>query len=131
MPSAVLDSWAVLALLNDEPAASRVEPVVEAGDVCMSWINLGEVVYETVRRRGAEPARIAVEAVRARIDAELPDEGMVLAAARIKARGGLSYADAFCVATARRHKAPLYTGDPEIIALAGDDLEVVDLRSAS
>lgn len=129
MPSAVLDSWAVLALLDDEPAAPRVESVVESGDACMSWINLGEVVYETVRRRGAERARVAVEAIRARIDAELPDEGMVLAAARIKARGGLSYADAFCVATARRHKAPLYTGDPEIIALDGDALDVVDLRT--
>ncbi|MFL5818845.1 MAG: type II toxin-antitoxin system VapC family toxin [Conexibacter sp.] len=129
MPSAVLDSWAVLALLDDEPAAPRVESIVESGNVCMSWINLGEVVYETVRRRGAERARVAVGAIRARIDAELPDEGMVLAAARIKARGGLSYADAFCVATARRHKAPLYTGDPEIIALDGDDLEVIDLRA--
>lgn len=130
MPSAVLDSWAVLALLNDEPAAPRVESVVDAGDACMSWINLGEVVYETVRRRGAEQARVAVEAVRARIGAELPDEATVLAAAHIKARGGLSYADAFCIATARRHKVPLYTGDPEIVALDGDGLEVVDLRSA-
>ena len=94
----------------------------------MSWINLGEVVYETIRRRGPHHARIAVEAIRARIDAELPDEAMVMTAARIKARGRLSYADAFCVATAWRHAAPLYTGDPEIIALDGDDLDVVDLR---
>jgi PIN domain nuclease of toxin-antitoxin system len=130
MPSAVLDSWAVLALLDDEPAAPRVDAVVEAGDSCISWINFGEVIYETIRRRGEERARVALDAVRARIDAELPDEAMVLAAARLKARGGLSYADAFCIATARRHRAPLYTGDPEIIKLDGDELEVVDLRSA-
>lgn len=51
-------------------------------------------------------------------------------AAEIKARGGLSYPDAFCVATALRHRAPLYTGDPEIIEL-GADIEVIDLRSTA
>ncbi|MDW5597753.1 PIN domain-containing protein [Conexibacter stalactiti] len=50
--------------------------------------------------------------------------------AEIKARGGLSYPDAFCVATALRHRAPLYTGDPEIIKL-GADIEVIDLRSTA
>jgi PIN domain len=36
-------------------------------------------------------------------------------------------ADAFCVATAVRLDAPIWTGDPEIIDLSGDQ-EVVDLR---
>jgi predicted nucleic acid-binding protein len=71
-----------------------------------------------------------VERMRRSIEIEDPDWSLVRSAAEIKARGGLSYADAFCVATARRHRAPLYTGDPEIVALDGDDLEVVDLRSA-
>jgi predicted nucleic acid-binding protein len=51
----------------------------------------------------------------------------VRTAAQIKAGNRLSYADAFVVATAQRHSAPLYTGDPEIVAL-GDLVEVVDLR---
>ncbi|HET6570923.1 MAG TPA: AbrB/MazE/SpoVT family DNA-binding domain-containing protein [Solirubrobacterales bacterium] len=38
-------------------------------------------------------------------------------------------ADAFCVATALRLDAPLWTGDPEIVALAdGLNFEVMDLR---
>ena len=46
-----------------------------------------------------------------------PDWPLVSAAAKIKARGGLSYADAFCIATAVRVEAPLWTGDPEIVEL--------------
>ncbi len=48
----------------------------------------------------------------------------------MKACGGLSYADAFAEATAHRHCAPLYTGDPELFSLGGE-LDVVDLREAS
>ena len=56
-----------------------------------------------------------------------PDWQLVEAAAALKAEGGLSYADAFCVATATRLDAPIWTGDPEIIELLGDH-QVVDLR---
>jgi predicted nucleic acid-binding protein len=57
---------------------------------------------------------------------------LVFSAARIKARGGLSFADAFCVATAERLQAPLWTGDPEIIAVSESvRCEVVDLRDGS
>jgi len=62
------------------------------------------------------------------ITAELPDEQLVLAAARFKAGGGISYAEAFAAATAQRHRAPLLTGDPELLALRGQ-IEVVDLRA--
>jgi predicted nucleic acid-binding protein len=127
--TAVLDSWAAMAMLDGEPAAARVRAAVEAGAV-MSWINLGEVYYLTVRRRGEAHAQRAVEGLRARIRVDEPDGSLVLAAAKIKARGRMSYADAFCVATAQRHGLPVYTGDPEIVALDGEGLEVVDLRSA-
>ncbi len=51
-------------------------------------------------------------------------------AASIKANGCLSYADAFCIATALERDEPLWTGNPEILALAGAlPREVVDLRS--
>ncbi len=52
---------------------------------------------------------------------------LVTAAAELKARGGLSYADAFCLATAKRLKAPLWTGDPEIFGI-DTEVERVDLR---
>jgi PIN domain nuclease of toxin-antitoxin system len=123
----VLDAWAVLAFLNDEPAAGRVEEALLAGDARISWINLGEAYYDAIRERGEERARDALGRVRTILRAELPDQDLVLAAARLKARGGISYADCFAVATAQRHGLPLLTGDPEIIALA-DEVDVVDLR---
>ncbi len=64
------------------------------------------------------------------VEVEDPDWPLVRVAARVKARGGLSYADAFAVATAHRHRAPLYTGDRELVSLGGE-LDVVDLREAS
>jgi PIN domain nuclease of toxin-antitoxin system len=126
----VLDAWAVTALLEDEEAAAAVEELMSLPDVGMSSINLGEVYYIAVRRDGRRRAGKAVDAIRATIHVEDPDWRTVRAAAVIKAGGGLSYPDAFCVATAMRHRAPLYTGDPEIIGLDAD-VEVIDLRSST
>lgn len=129
MLRATLDSWALMALLDDEPAAARVAAVIDEGTAVMSWINLGEVYYQTVRRRGEPQARLAIEAIQRRVRVETPDAAIVMAAAEIKAGGGLSYADAFCVATARRHRTAVYTGDPEIVRMDAPGIEVIDLRS--
>jgi PIN domain nuclease of toxin-antitoxin system len=123
----VLDAWAVLAFLNSEPPAEQVEEALLAGRARISWINLGEAYCDAIRERGEDRARAAIGRIRTVLEAELPDQDLVLAAARLKARWGISYADCFAVATAQRHRAPLWTGDPEIIALAGE-VDVVDLR---
>jgi predicted nucleic acid-binding protein len=126
----VLDAWAVLAVLNDEPAAARIEQVINDDEAMICWMNLGEVLYRAIPRRGEKRAMDAVRTVSRRLHVEEIDGSLVLAAARVKASHRLSYADAFCVATAQRHGAPLYTGDPEIVALPGI-VEVVDLRQGS
>lgn len=56
-------------------------------------------------------------------------DALVRAAAARKTVGGLAYADAFAVATAERHAARLLTGDPEMIALDGQGVTVVDLTA--
>jgi PIN domain nuclease of toxin-antitoxin system len=124
----VLDAWAVLAVLNDEPPAARIEQAIDDEVGVISWINLGEVLYRAIPRRGERRAMDAVRAVSRRLQVEDVDAPLVLDAARLKAAHRLSYADAYCVATAQRHGAPLYTGDPEIVALP-DLVEVVDLRA--
>jgi predicted nucleic acid-binding protein len=125
----VFDSWALLAFLGDEPSAARIESAwVEAG-ATISSINLGEVLYIRIRSVGAEAARRDIEKVRGLLEVSEPDWELVTSAAGIKAEGGLSYADAFCVATALRIEAPLWTGDPEIIDQAErHSCEVNDLR---
>lgn len=113
----VLDSWAVLRLLEGtEPAASRVQAELD-GDISpvMSWINVGEVFYIVRRLHGHEAARSVVHDLRPQLDLELPDEQRVLRAATIKAEHPMAYADAFAAATAIAHQAPLLTGDPELL----------------
>lgn len=127
----VLDSWALLAYLKDEPAAGRIESEWIGSGAAISSINLGEVLYMRIRASGEASARADVETIRRRLDVVEPDWSLVMAAATIKASGGLSYADAFCVATALHLDAPLWTGDPEIIDQAPEhSCEVVDLRAS-
>lgn len=125
---AVLDAWALIAFFDDSPgSAARVETLLEAGGGVVCSVNLGEVLYRQTRLAGGRAARERVTALRGNLKVIDPDWPLVEAAAAIKAPGGLSYADAFCVATAMRLEAPLWTGDPEIIDLPGDH-QVVDLR---
>jgi predicted nucleic acid-binding protein len=125
----VLDAWALVAWLMDEPEAERVDDAMDAKSV-VSWINLGEVYYVTARKRGASTAAAGVQKVLERVHAEEAEGAVVLHAARVRAEHRLSYADAFAVATAERHDAPLMTGDPEIVALERR-LVVIDLRVAA
>lgn len=81
----------------------------------MSWLNLGEVHYVLRRLRGEEAAAETVRDLRDVIDARLPDEAIVLAAARIKADHPMSFADAFAAALSVEADATLWTGDPELL----------------
>lgn len=127
----VLDTWALIALLRQEPSGPAVARAIDESDVAvMSWVNLGEVAYIASRRDGWERAQAVVRDVAGSLlRAEQPDPDLVLDAARWKADGGISYADAFAAATAARHGCPLLTGDPELIALEGR-IAVRDLRRA-
>jgi predicted nucleic acid-binding protein len=128
----VLDSWALLAHLKDEPAAGRIESEWLESGAAISSINLGEVLYIRIRASGKDSALADIETIRRRLTVVEPDWSLVMAAATIKANGGLSYADSFCIATALHLSAPLWTGDPEIIGQAAEySCEVVDLRSSS
>jgi predicted nucleic acid-binding protein len=128
----VLDSWALLAYLKDEPAAERIETEWLDGGAAISSINLGEVLYIRIRATDEDSARSDVDTIRRRLTVVDPDWSQVVAAAGIKARGGLSYADAFCIATARQLAVPLWTGDPEIVDQGQEhSCEVVDLRPSS
>lgn len=125
----MLDSWALLAVLKREAAAERVRTAWADEGATMSSINLGEALYAETRRVGPSRSAEAIRAARRQMTVVDPDWDLVSVAASFKARGGLSYADAFCVATAQRLDAPVLTGDPEIVALNGE-IEVVDLRAA-
>ncbi len=128
----VLDSFALLAYLEGEVGMPRVRSALEGVEtqrhtVYLSLINLGEVLYITERERGLVAARRALAAVD-----QLPLEivgvsrATVLAAAHIKARFPISYADAFAVVTARDHGGVVMTGDPEFRPLVADGVVAVE-----
>jgi ribonuclease VapC len=115
----VLDSFALVSLYHREPGWQVVQRALyeqeKAGTrALLSWINWGEFFYIVKRRVG--PAK-TVEALR--LLEQLPielcpvDHTLVRSAAEIKSEHALSYADAFCVATAQRVDATVLTGDPE------------------
>ncbi|GAB4531592.1 MAG: type II toxin-antitoxin system VapC family toxin [Anaerolineae bacterium] len=121
----MLDSFAMLAYLNGEPGAAQVRATLrraERGEyrVCMSLINLGEVLYLTERRRGLTAAQRALALVGSLPVEVLPVERpLVLQAAHIKAHHPLAYADAFAAACARQEDAAVLTGDPEFRTVEG------------
>jgi predicted nucleic acid-binding protein len=126
MPTYVLDSFAVLALLNAEPGGRRVRVLFEEAaqekiDLVMSLINLGEVVYLVERHHGLEQTRLMLAGLEeTRLQYAAVDQSRVLAAAHLKAHHPISYADAFAAALARELGATLVTGDPEFARLEGE-----------
>ena len=118
----VLDSYALLALLRDEPGAEIVAGLLErAGQqnrsVHMTEVNYAEVQY-TIRRKDGETvwASIAGELLAAPIEFHAADRRLADVAAGFKARFKISLADA-AAALAKERKAELVTGDPEFRAL--------------
>ncbi|MBS3810186.1 MAG: type II toxin-antitoxin system VapC family toxin, partial [Desulfobacterales bacterium] len=90
----------------------------EKVSVLLSVINLGEIYYIVSRKLGTETARAVVEDI-SKLPVNMIDAGTdrALAAAEIKARHPLSYADAFAVAAAMEFSATIVTGDPEFKAV--------------
>ena len=119
----VLDSYALLALLRDEPGAEIVAGLLErAGQqnrsVHMTEVNYAEVQY-TIRRKDGETvwASVAGELLAAPIEFHPADRRLADVAAGFKARFRISLADAFAAALAKERKAELVTGDPEFRVL--------------
>jgi ribonuclease VapC len=115
----VLDSFAVLALLGNEPGSDEVAAVLrrvqeKTARVLMSWVNVGEVAYIIQRRWGKARVHRALGTLEATgITLVGVGRELALKAAEIKARHSLAYADAFAAALAMQEDAVLITGDPE------------------
>jgi len=80
----------------------------------LSVINWGEFYYiikRKVGKRKAEEALILLEQLPVTILSV--DEKLVKEAAEIKSDYAVSYADAFCIATAQRSNGQIITNDPE------------------
>jgi ribonuclease VapC len=121
----VLDSFALVSLFHREPGWQVVQAALYKQEkarmrAVLNWINWGEFFYIVKRRVGAAKG---IETLR--LLEQLPielfpvDQPLVRAAAEIKSDHALSYADAFCVATAQRLNATVLTNDHEFRSVLG------------
>jgi len=119
MISKVLDSYALMSFLQDEPSADVVENLlIDATEgkihLAICVVNLGEVWYSTRRAISLEAADRYVTQVQA-MALELVDANWELSrqAAVYKSMGGMSYVDCFAAALAKLRNAELVTGNRE------------------
>jgi predicted nucleic acid-binding protein len=126
----VLDSWALLCYLEQEPGFEKMidlfEKAVESSKpLLMCVVNWGEVYYQVARRFGDTKAQ-EIEKLIQTLPITLVEANKELTheAARIKATKRMAYADCFAGALARLKKAELYTRDPEF-KVVEKDIKVV------
>ena len=126
----VLDSWAIMAYLEDEGPAERIANMIsDAHDdgvrMLMSVVNVGEVWYIIARRSSSSEADRAIHMMQdigiKFIDADWP---LTKIAAGYKVKGNISYADCHAAAVARHHQATLLTGDKEFKQLS-DEISII------
>src|SRR5215510_2830224 len=115
----VLDSWAVMAYLEDEPSAQKVADLIADAHenntpLLMTVVNLGEVWYIVAREASeADADRCENELRQIGIEVVDADWSLTQQAARYKSQNRMSFADCFAAALARQRKAHLITGDKE------------------
>lgn len=131
----VLDSWAVMAFLQDEPAAEKIADMLadahENGvSVGMTVVNAGEVWYIVARRTSPSEAdrtlRLIQEIGVRLVDVDAP---LTRIAASYKVNGKISFADCYAAALAKQRKAVLMTGDTEFRQLQ-DEISILWLQPA-
>ena len=122
----VFDTWAVLAILQGEAAGQKALDLMadcleSRGEAYMATINVGEVWHNVARRRSESDADRAIEELRAwGIQFNDTDWDLTRQAAKFKAKGKISFADAHALALAKQLKCELVTGDKEFKAVDSD-----------
>lgn len=122
----VLDSWAVMAYLEDEASAEKVADIIadaheEKIPLLMTVVNAGEVWYILAREASVAEADASVRQLR-QLGIEFVDADWDLAreAGGFKAKHRMSFADCFAAALAKQRKAHLVTGDQEFKQVEAD-----------
>lgn len=117
----LLDTSAMMTLLEDEAGADRVEEILRTDHVLLAWVTVLEVYYNSLRKKGqafAERRYAALKQLPVTLLQDI-DEPTLLMAGTLKGRYRISFADALIAAYAIQHEAILVHKDPEFEALQG------------
>jgi uncharacterized protein len=115
----VFDAFALMTWLQEEQGALQVEEWLAKAEqketeIFISIVNLGEVYYRMLKVGQAEAAEEFLQDIRKRaipINMTPATNRRVWAAAKLKARYPIAYADGFAAALAQELHSPLLTGD--------------------
>ncbi len=119
----ILDSFALISLFHREPGWETVHSILKdlaqkKKKAVLCRINWGEFYYIVKRRVGQTKTLEALALIeQLPIDILSVDDPLISEAAEIKADYPIAYADAFCVATAKRMDGLIVTSDPEFKAV--------------
>jgi predicted nucleic acid-binding protein len=132
VPRYVLDTSALMTVLNAEPGTETLLEILDAAGaegetgeaesstILMPFLALMEVEYLILRKLGADAARHALSLLKAwPVELVESSETWRREAARIKASFPLSVADAWICSLATLKAASLVHKDPEFDAVAG------------
>jgi PIN domain nuclease of toxin-antitoxin system len=109
--SVLLDAFALIALMGDEPAADQVETLLRTGDAAITAVNLAEALDVLQRLQGISPERlheVTVPLVAERMKLVPTDEQIARDAADIRAR------------RYHRTRSPVSLADCVLLASAGE-----------
>jgi uncharacterized protein with PIN domain len=133
----LLDAFALIALLRDEPAADEVETILRRGEAAMSAVNLAEALDVLQRVDGIDRARldtltgplIRESLALLAVDERTARDGADIRARRYhRTRAPLSLADCLLLAAARGAQAVVATADrPLASAARAEEIEVAAL----
>ncbi len=116
----LLDTSAVLTLLEDEAGAERVEEIIRSENGIVPFLVLLEAYYISLQEAGeavADRRYALLKQLPVKFISEV-SEPVLLTAARFKAQHHLSLADALIAAFAARNGAVLVHKDPEFESLS-------------
>lgn len=134
----VLDSYAVLAYLKGEPAATEVGRLIAGSGCALTALGVAEVLDHLVRLVGADEEDAALDlAELGLLDGTAVDGTLGVAAGRLRARHyhrtrcAVSLADCVAAEVARAQSRPLATADPHLLEVChAEAVEVLVLPAS-
>ncbi len=136
----ILDSFAVLALLKDEPAAGEVQLLVESEEeTALTVLGVSEILDHLVRLAGADEEQAVLDLAQLGLANPSPlDVSVAMKAGLLRARHyhrknrAVSLADCMAAETAKQSGSPLASADPHLLDLCRDEgISVIALPDTS